>query len=139
VPHDLWLESPIINPFEKKTNTLPQTDKALTFDFEYLKTQFGDAYRAIFAEIAPSFLEHAYQELQRLEHYVAESNSDKIRKTSHSMKGSASSIGLNDLANLLLQLENNASDSDAKPIVKKVRTLMDKLKPVIEHELEKQV
>ena len=55
------------------------------------------------------------------------------------MKGSASSIGLNDLANLLLQLENNASDSDAKPIVKKVRTLMDKLKPVIEHELEKQV
>jgi len=66
VPYDLWMESPIINSFDKadKTESLPPHQE---FDFAYLKTQFGDAYRMIFAEIAPSFIEHTYQEISDLE------------------------------------------------------------------------
>jgi len=35
------------------------------FDYSYLITQFGDAHKSVFREIAPIFLEHAYADLKR--------------------------------------------------------------------------
>lgn len=137
VPYDLWMESPIINPFDKTTSTPKEVikEEVTSFDFSYLKTQFGSSYRVIFVEIAPIFLQHAYQEMDELESSVKTLNAELTKRTSHSMKGAASSIGLNELSNLLLQIENKPSDPTIPILVQQVRQLMDKLKPMIEHEL----
>ena len=134
VPYDLWMESPIVTPFNKTEKTQTQAPNQ-EFDFAYLKTQFGDAYRMIFAEIAPSFIEHTYQEINDLEDNLQSGNTDQIKKLSHSMKGAASSIGLSDLANLLLQIENKPDGIETANLVTQVRRLMDDLKPIIEHEI----
>lgn len=52
------------------------------------------------------------------------------------MKGSASSIGLNELAECLLQLEKNPSDPAVETWFQQVRKKMNDLKPVIEYELK---
>lgn len=136
VPYDLRLESPMINPFGGSTSEEKKSDQQ-AFDFTFLKTQFGDAHRKIFAEIAPSFIEHAYREINELEKNVSKANTQQIKNISHSIKGAASSIGLNDLANLLLQVENEPNGLDTPAMVNKVRQLMDKLKPIIIAEIEK--
>ena len=136
VPYDLRLDSPILNSFSKSTDLIKNNDDQNEFDFTFLKTQFGDAYRTVFAEIAPSFIEHAYGELDQLEENVNNTNSERVKKISHSMKGAASSIGLSDLANLLLQIENRPDALDTSENVNKVRQLMDTLKPIIISEIE---
>ncbi len=143
VPQELRLDAAKNNPYSvsvikstpeaqasvEKDNTKP------VFDYSYLESQFGDAYKAIFVQIAPSFLDHAYGELQQLEAQATEGNKDKIRKLSHSMKGAANSIGLTELAELLLSIETSPSDSKVLEIVQQVRKIMDQLKPLIEQEI----
>jgi len=135
VPYDLWLEAPIINPFDKTQATPEAKADDANFDFTYLKTQFGKAYRSIFVEIAPSFIDHAYRELAHLENSV--SNPDRIKKLSHSMKGASSSIGLSELANLLMQIESNPASADTPTKINKVKRMMVKLKPIIEKEIQR--
>ncbi|NND81864.1 MAG: response regulator [Gammaproteobacteria bacterium] len=105
------------------------------FDFTYLKTQFGEAHRAIFAEIAPSFLQHSYRELEQLIAHAQASEIEKISARSHSIKGAASSLGLNDLANILLRIENKPAAEDVVAKVTEVKIYMDQLKPIMEREL----
>lgn len=133
VPQDLHLDAAIINPFEKQSES--NTDASSVFDYSYLQSQFGDAYKDIFVQIAPSFLDHAYTELQQLEANAKQANKDKIRKLSHSMKGAANSIGLTDLADLLLSIEKSPSDPNVLEIVQQVRKTMNELKPLIEQEI----
>jgi len=136
VPQGLHLDTPMNNPFsEKSKSEKPETSDASAFDFSYLKSQFGDAYRTVFAQIAPSFLEHAYNELEELEAHCAQQKTERVRKTSHSMKGAASSIGLTALANVLVQIEKNPSDADATTLIEDVRSIMTQLKPIIEREI----
>ena len=135
VPQDLHLDAAIINPFEKQSES--NTDASSVFDYSYLQSQFGDAYKDIFVQIAPSFLDHAYTELQQLEANAKQANKDKIRKLSHSMKGAANSIGLTDLADLLLSIEKSPSDPNVLEIVQQVRKTMNELKPLIEQEISR--
>ena len=51
------------------------------------------------------------------------------------MKGAASSIGLSNLANLLLQIESKPGGIETANLVTQVRNLMDNLKPIIEQEI----
>ena len=111
--------------------------KLSSFDFSYLKTQFGDAHLSIFQEIAPTFLDHAYRELNQLLAMQAQGQSEKIRRICHSMKGAASSIGLNLLANTLLQIESKAGSENVESLVTDVEQIMRDLKPVIGAELDK--
>jgi len=106
-----------------------------TFDFSYLETQFGTAYRNIFNEIAPTFLEYAYQDLAKLKESIANENTTQIEKISHSLKGAASSIGLSALANVLLNIESKPDDPAIHQQLEKVNTMMQHLKPLIEREL----
>lgn len=105
------------------------------FDFTFLKTQFGDVHRLIFHEIAPTFLDHCYKELDLLMLHVKAGDIEKIRKTSHSMKGAASSLGLSDLANILLRIENRPEAQDVAAKASEVQIYLQHLRPVIEHEL----
>ncbi len=107
-----------------------------SFDFTYLKTQFGDAYKNIFKEIAPSFLDHAYQEMQQLKTFADAGNWEQVKRTSHSMKGAASSIGLSHLANALLQIESKPNASDVGKNIDDVDQIMRELKPSIQRELD---
>jgi len=136
VPFELRFDSSMVNPFTTSTSTKNKNDDPQMFDFTFLKTQFGDAYRSVFAEIAPSFIEHAYYELTQLEESLNNTDVEQIKKTSHSMKGAASSIGLNDLANLLLQIENRPDAIETPENIHKVRQLMNKLKPIIIDEIK---
>lgn len=110
--------------------------KLSSFDFSYLKTQFGDAHLSIFQEIAPTFLDHAYRELEQLLATQAQGQSEKVKRICHSMKGAASSIGLNHLANALLQIESKAGSESVGALVSDVEIIMSDLKPVIEAELD---
>ncbi|MBT8113745.1 MAG: response regulator [Arenicella sp.] len=101
----------------------------------FLKSQFGDAHRTIFKEIAPVFLDHNYRELKQLIEYAQARETEKIRSISHSMKGAASSLGLNDLANILLRIENKPEAEDVSAKVAEVKIYMDRLKPIMEKEL----
>ncbi len=111
--------------------------KFSSFDFSYLKTQFGDAHLSIFQEIAPTFLEHAYRELDQLLATHTQGQYEKVKRICHSMKGAASSIGLNHLANTLLQIESKAGTEEVGSLVSDVETIMSDLKPVIHAELDK--
>ncbi len=137
VPRNLWLtlDSPSINKV-KPQDPIGLDASTTGFDFDYLKTQFGDAHKSIFSQIAPTFLSHAYEDLERLKAGINEGSIDKIEKISHSMKGAASSIGLSDLANLLLKIEKSPNNSSIHLLMDRIEKLMQDLKPVIEQELK---
>jgi len=140
VPQELRLDEEMENPFEKGiANKGEHQSESLApvFDYSYLQAQFGDAHKEIFVQIAPSFLEHAYAELEDLETHAEKGNKDKVRKLSHSMKGAANSIGLTQLAEQLLSIEQSPSADNIVESVKNVRTTMDQLKPIIEREVNR--
>lgn len=141
VPRTLWVDSDFGHNFTgnsgtKKIISAADKDQSPSFDFSYLKTQFGDAHKSIFKEIAPTFLDHAYRELVELKAFAERANTEKVKSISHSMKGAASSIGLTHLANALMQIESKAGASDVSIHIADVDQIMRELKPLIQHELD---
>ncbi len=136
VPRGLYvsMNANIPQSFQERSTT-DDFSRQDTFDFSYLETQFGTAYRNIFNEIAPTFLEYAYQDLAKLKESIANENTTQIEKISHSLKGAASSIGLSVLANVLLNIESKPDDPAIHQQLEKVNTMMQHLKPLIEREL----
>lgn len=134
VPRALWVKPGFANSFENSNNV--DEGKVSTFDFSYLKTQFGDAHKSIFKAIAPTFLDHAYRELVELKAFFQQANIDKVKSISHSMKGAASSIGLSHLANTLMQIESKPDASDVSKHIVDVEQIMHELKPLIQSELD---
>ena len=137
VPRGLWLS---MNPnvpasFQQSRANQETIENKESFDFSFLKTQFGDAYKVVFKEIAPTFLDHAYQDLARLKQSISIGNVNDIKKVSHSMKGAASSIGLSALANVLLKIEKTPDAPSAHELLEQVNDIMQHLKPLIELEL----
>lgn len=110
--------------------------RMMSFDYSFLETQFGEAHKSIFKAIAPTFLEHAYRELIDLKKFAEQGNLEQISRTSHSMKGAASSIGLTHLANALLQIESKALSGEVSRHVADVDQIMFDLKPIIQRELD---
>lgn len=135
VPRTLWVKPSFGGAFMENQNIVEEA-KQNSFDFTYLKTQFGDAHKEIFKEIAPTFLEHAYRELIDLKKFTDAGNAEKVKRTSHSMKGAASSIGLTHLANALLQIESNPDSAKTSSKVSDIEQIMQELKPLIEQELD---
>jgi len=135
VPRTPELKLNLGGNFVQNTSIVEQA-KLASFDFTYLKTQFGDAHKSIFKEIAPTFLEHAYRELAELKTLAEIGNTEKIRRVSHSMKGAASSIGLTDLANALLQIESKVKSGNMNEHIAEVEQIMNDLKPLIQYELD---
>ena len=136
VPQDLYvsMNANIPQSFKRKSN-VDAFSTPDSFDFDYLKTQFGSSYKSIFNEIAPTFLEYAYQDLAELKDSIASEKTTEIEKISHSLKGAASSIGLSSLANLLLKIESMPDDPAVHQHLEKVDNMMQHLKPLIEREL----
>jgi len=118
-----------------ESRSIVEEAKLPSFDFSYLETQFGDAHKDIFKEIAPTFLEHAYSQLAELKALADTQSIEKIRRVSHSMKGAASSIGLTHLANALLQIESKAMSGNVSDRIAEVEQIMNELKPLIQQEL----
>lgn len=139
VPRNLWVTPAMNLSFDESrvsdNSAVAQTHKD-EFDFSYLKTQFGDAYKTIFVQIAPTFLDHAYQELAQLKKVAQRGDIDRIKKTSHSMKGAVSSIGLASIAHQLLQIETTPDAPDLISRVDQVNQMMQAVKPLIQRELE---
>ncbi|RBP51424.1 ATP-binding protein [Arenicella xantha] len=136
VPQGLWVTSDMqaitdLTPDQSSQDEVQQ----VSFDYSYLKTQFGDAYKTIFREVAPSFLDHAFKEFEVLKQSIVEGNTEQIRSTSHSMKGAASSIGLNLLANMLMKIESEPAAADITQKLDRVEQMMTQVKPVIEREI----
>ncbi|MBL4673285.1 MAG: response regulator, partial [Arenicella sp.] len=136
VPRGLWVTMST-DGSQGFTNHSQVDDVALqsSFDYRYLKTQFGDAHKSIFRQIAPTFLEYAYADLARLKEAVASDNADHIEKISHSMKGAASSIGLSELANVLLKIESSPNSSSTHQWLQEADNMMQHIKPLVEREL----
>ena len=114
----------------------PEKKTIESFDFTYLKTQFGDSHKDIFKAIAPTFLHHAYGELEQLKEVANSGNADKVKSVCHSIKGAASSIGLSHLANALLQIENEPNSINLSKHIADVDQIMRELKPLIQKELD---
>ena len=135
VPRTLWVDPSADGAFMQNQNIVDAA-KQNSFDFTFLKTQFGDAHKAIFKEIAPTFLKHAYQEVIDLRTFADAGNSEKVKRTSHSIKGAASSIGLTHLANALMQIENKPNSTNPDSQISAVEQIMRELKPLILQELD---
>jgi CheY-like chemotaxis protein len=140
VPRGLWVTMSTDGSYGFTNHSLVDDVAAQSsFDYRYLKTQFGDAHKAIFKQIAPTFLEYAYQDLARLNEAIASDNVEHIEKVGHSMKGAASSIGLSELANVLLKIESAPNDPSIHQWLQQVEGMMQHLKPLIEYELNQPV
>jgi len=135
VPRTLWVKPDFGGSFMEPTSIVEQA-KFESFDFTYLKTQFGDSHKDIFKAIAPTFLDHAYGELEQLKEFANSGNTDKVKGVCHSIKGAASSIGLSHLANALLQIENEPNSSNLSKHIADVDQIMRELKPLIQQELD---
>ena len=136
VPRGLWVTmSTDGSPSFSNHSLVDDVASQSSFDYTYLKTQFGDAHKSIFKQIAPTFLDYAYADLALLQEAVATNKADHIEKVSHSMKGAASSIGLSALANMLLKIENASDDPSVQQWAREVEVMMLHLRPLIEHEL----
>jgi len=119
------------------------TDETVTLNeketnFNFLKTQFGDAYKAIFKEIAPSFLQHSYQELEQLKSAISNQQGHKTTKLSHSIKGAAGSMGFSTLSEVLQRIESDPLHASVHDWLEEVESKMKNLKPIIESELAAQ-
>ena len=137
VPKGLYVSMNADIPLSfRKSNTADDLSTQESFDYGYLETQFGAAYKIIFNEIAPTFLEYAYQDLEKLKESIDSGNVTQIQRTSHSIKGAASSIGLSDLANVLLKIESKPDDPAIHQQLEVVDSMMQRLKPLIELELK---
>jgi signal transduction histidine kinase/response regulator RpfG family c-di-GMP phosphodiesterase len=135
VPRTLWVKPNFGGSFLEPTSIVDEAYMA-TFDFTFLKIQFGDAHKSIFKEIAPTFIDHAYGELAKLKSSAKLGDMQTVQRLSHSMKGAASSIGLTHLANALMQIENGATSSDVSKLISEVDQIMLQLKPIIQQELD---
>ena len=118
----------------------PHTEAALnavesSFDYNYLRSQFGDACEAIFVDIAPTFLEHTGGDLSRLKAAVADGQVDSITKISHSMKGGSASMGLHQLADRLEKVERNSDSVEVHDWYEEIETLWATAAVQIENEL----
>ena len=89
------------------------------FDLIHLKTQFADAAEMVFMEIAPTFLEHTANDFKLLESAIEQDRTDKIQSLSHSIKGAALSLGLNDLASILEKIEHKPDDVSVHDVFSK--------------------
>lgn len=105
------------------------------FDYGYLNSQFGDLAETIFAEIAPTFLEHTTDNLIALEDALSNHNSHSIHKTSHSLKGSAASMGLMELAAKFEAMEQQPDSSKVHQMFEGVQAEWAILEPGIRAEL----
>lgn len=139
VPQGLWVTMSSDGSNNFKSHSLSDDlSSQKTFDYSFLKTQFGAAHKDIFKEIAPTFLEYAYADLDRLRNAVSDTNVTQIQNVSHSMKGAASSIGLSELANVLLKIEGTPNDPAVHQWLEEVDGIMTHLRPLIEHELNQE-
>ena len=138
VPKGLYVSMNADSPLSfKKSDAFNDLSTLKSFDYSFLETQFGAAYKSIFKEIAPTFLEHAYQDLEKLRESIASGQVTQIQRISHSMKGAASSIGLSSLANVLLTIESKPNDPAIHQQIEQVDSMMQHLKPLIELELNR--
>ena len=135
VPRTLRVKPDFSGSFIENTSVVKEA-RLESFDFTYLKTQFGDTHKSIFKTIAPTFLDHAYRELAELKAFAELGNTEKVKRISHSMKGAAGSIGLIDLANTLLQIESKTDLSSIGKHISDVDQMMRELKPLIQQELD---
>jgi len=135
VPHAPKVETGFGLDTKQSRKSINQEPGA-SFDFTFLKTQFGDAHKSIFKEIAPTFLSHAYAELEQLKAFKKAGSAERVKRASHSMKGAASSIGLSQLANVLMQIENQPDSPTVSLRIEEVEKIMYELKPLIQNELD---
>jgi len=139
VPRGLWVSMDNDESRNFRNDSIvDHVSSQKVFDYSYLKTQFGDAYKSIFREIAPTFLQYAYADLERLRLAISIDDTNHIEKISHSMKGAASSIGLSALANVLLKIESTPANASVHQWLQEVEDMMQHLRPLIEFELEDQ-
>lgn len=107
------------------------------FDYDYLRSQFGDLAETIFAEIAPTFLEHTGADFNALESALNKGRVDEARKLSHSIKGGAASMGLMSLASKLELMEQKASSASAHTLFEEIRALWGQIEPQVLSELHR--
>ncbi|MFT5571532.1 MAG: signal transduction histidine kinase/DNA-binding NarL/FixJ family response regulator [Cryomorphaceae bacterium] len=139
VPQQIWGVIPGFASDANHETHSTSLEEPNVFDFDFLKTQFGDAYRSIFLQIAPIFLDNAYADFELLIQSVEQNHTDKIKKISHSMKGAASSLGLTSMANVLLQIEGRPDAAYLSERMEELTQLMSDLKPAIQEELAKRL
>lgn len=80
--------------------------------------------------IMESFIENSRVNLEILEKSIQNDDIESIRLSSHSIKGSASNLLLNDIYNVARDIEKNAiehSDIDYNSLYAKLKNLIDRL------------
>lgn len=123
---DQFLSKPVmLNQLSETLQKIaPKKDKKSIL-FKYLKNQLKEDFHAVFAEVGPIFVQEMEKKAKDLENAIEQKDAEQVRFLCHSMKGESLSMGFNDLANLLQQLEHNP-DSDQATV------LFNSLKPQLQ-------
>ncbi|GAA6138763.1 hypothetical protein NBRC116583_25100 [Arenicella sp. 4NH20-0111] len=114
-----------------------QTIDIALFDPSYFKAQFGDAWEMVFAEIAPTFLEHSRKHLKQLKAAISDNKVDHINKISHSIKGGAASMGQTSLAEKLAELEANSDSPLAHDWIESIEAEWSEVESQLQIELDR--
>ncbi|MCH2190337.1 MAG: ATP-binding protein [Gammaproteobacteria bacterium] len=128
---------PGCNTSAKAATSKNQSENSMAFDVSYLQSQFGDFWETIFVDVAPTFISHTDENLGELKAAVSNENIDRISRISHSLKGGASSIGLNDFSAQLARLEKDPTAADVEKLFTSIATDWVTIRQGLKNELNR--
>lgn len=99
------------------------------FDYEDAIERVGD--EELLYELLDDFLEFAEEILLEIDQAVKEKNSDVIRNSGHTLKGTAANLSLTNLSNVGLELETAGKTEQTekyKPLYNKLVKCVDEYK-----------
>jgi len=116
----------------------PPGEKDIPIDFESVLSRF-DNDKGFLKEVFVEFLDHAPRQAERLGEAIKRGDAKAVETEAHSMKGAASNLGVTSVAAEALQLEllgRRGDLADAKEIVHKLRSELERLKEYVDKFLD---
>lgn len=77
-----------------------------------LKGLFGDIWSLIIQELAPVYLQNAQKSMNMIQAGLVDAEATAVAAAAHTLKGSSANLGLNTIASICLQLQEDAHDNN---------------------------
>lgn len=106
------------------------------FDLRFFEAQFGESATAVFKQLAPVFLGHAYPQLDELRDAIKSKQTRSIHKIAHSLKGSVASFGLEELRQGFEQIEKEPDSDNIETAFDQLVNAMLDVKSQLEQSLD---
>jgi HPt (histidine-containing phosphotransfer) domain-containing protein len=92
-----------------------------------------------FAGLLETFIADSAAKIERLREGLAKGDSDLVRRSAHSLKGSSGNLGANIMADLCLRLEEQARDEDLRglhSVLEQLEAEFELVQGIMQHTLQ---